>query len=310
MSLTVIVLLAFATATIVVVAVALLVRDLRRPDEQLQRRLGQDLQDQQAALARSAFGRQKPGGRIDRAFYRLVEESGSGLDGQAALALVAGLGLVGCAMPLVLLESLLAAAAGTVLGAALPILWWMFRRGWRLRAMQRCLPETLEMLADGVRAGQTLEQAAELVGVQGMSPLKEEFGYCAMQLRLGHSPVAVLARMARRVPLAEFKIFATAVVVHRQTGGNLALLAHRLASSARDRAEFHGHARAVTAGSRLSVIGLTVGTMVALALLAGIRPEYLKAFIEHELGPTILLISAGLQILGLFWVWRILKVPF
>ena len=310
MSVTVIVLLAFATATIAVIAVALLVRDLRRPDEQLDRRLGPDLLEQQAALARSAFGRKEPGGRIDRAFYRLVEESGSGLERQAALALVAGMAVVGCAIPLVLLENLLAAAAGTVLGAGLPILWWMFRRGRRLRAMQRCLPETLEMLSDGVRAGQTLEQAAELVGAQGMSPLKEEFGYCATQLRLGHSPVAVLARMARRVPLPEFKIFATAVVVHRQTGGNLALLAHRLAASARDRAEFHGHARAVTAGSRLSVIGLSIGTVVALVLLAGIRPEYLKAFIDHELGPTILLLSAGLQILGLLWVWRILKVPF
>lgn len=310
MSLMVIVLLAFAATTVAVLAVALLVRDLKRPDEQLQRRLGTDLQAQQAALARSAFGRKEPAGRIDRAFYRLVEESGSALDGQTALALVAGLALVGCAVPLVLLESPLAAAAGTVFGATLPVLWWMFRRARRLRAFERCLPETLEMLADGVRAGQTLEQAAELVSVQGVSPLREEFGYCATQLRLGHSPVAVLTRTARRVPLPEFKIFATAVVVHRQTGGNLALLAQRLASSARDRAEFHGHARAVTAGSRLSVIGITVGTMVALALLAGIRPEYLRAFIDHELGPTILLASAGLQILGLLWVWRILKVPF
>jgi tight adherence protein B len=308
-SVTVIVLLTFAAVTIAVIAVALLVRDLKRPDEQLQRRLGLDLQEEQAALARSAFG-PKPSGRIDRAFYRLVEESGSKLEGQAALALVAGLAIVGCAVPLVLLESLLAAAVATVLSAALPILWWMFRRWRRLRAMRRCLPETLEMLADGIRAGQTLEQAAELVGVQGTSPLKEEFGYCAKQLELGHSPVAVLTRMARRVPLPEFKIFATAVVVHRQTGGNLALLAQRLASSARDRAEFHGHVRAVTAGSRLSVIGLIVGTMVALALLAGIRPEYVKAFVDNDLGPTILMISAGLEIVGLIWVWRILKVSF
>ena len=303
-------LLAFATATIVVVAVAMLIRDLKRPDDLFDRRLGLDLRDQQDLLAGSSFGQRQPTGRIDRAFYRLLEESGSPLSGQTAVALVAGLAVIGCAAPLVFLDSVLGAAAGTVLGASLPILVWSVRRGRRIRAMQRCLPETLEMLSDGIRSGQTLEQAAELAATQGMSPLKEEFGYCSAQLRLGHAPVAVLTRMSRRVPLPEFKIFATAVLVHRQTGGNLGLLAHRLAASARDRAEFHGHARAVTAGSRLSVIGLTLGTMVALGLLAGIRPEYLKAFVDHELGPPILLASIGLQVLGLLWVWRILKVQF
>jgi tight adherence protein B len=307
---TVIALLMFGTAAIAVVALAMLVRDLRRPDEDLERRLGIDLASHQDLLARSAFGQKRQGGRIDHAFERLVEDSGSPLDNQTALALVAGMAIVGCAVPLVLLESFLAAAAGTMVGAMLPILWWAIRRERRLRSMQRGLPETLDMLADGIRAGQTLEQATELVSQQGISPLKEEFGYCTMQLRLGHSPVAVLARMARRVPLAEFKIFATAVLVHRQTGGNLALLAQRLAASARDRAEFHGHVRAVTAGSRLSVLGLTVGTMVALLVLAGIRPEYLRAFVEHPIGPTLLMLSALLMVLGLLWVWRIIKVPF
>lgn len=310
MSLTVIVLLAFAATTITVVALALLIRDLRRRDETLDRRLGMDLLAQQAELARSPFGEKPPSGRIDRAFYRLVEESGSPLDGQTAVALVAGMALVGCAVPLVLLENLAAGAIGTVVAASLPVVWWMFRRGRRLRAMQRGLPETLEMLSDAIRSGQTLEQASDLVATQGISPLKEEFGYCSKQLQLGHSPVAVLNRMARRIPLPEFKIFATAVVVHRQTGGNLGLLAHRLASSARDRAEFHGHARAVTAGSRLSLIGLTVGTLVALGLLAWIRPEYVRAFVDHELGPTVLLISACLQVVGLLWVWRIIKVQY
>lgn len=116
--------------------------------------------------------------------------------------------------------------------------------------------------------------------------------------------------MARRVPLPEFKIFTTAVLVHRHTGGNLALLAQRLAQSARDRSELQGHVKAVTAGSRLSVIGLTLGTLLAIGFLASVRPEYVLVFRDHELAPMLLGTAAGLQLVGILWIWRILRVQY
>jgi len=306
---TLLVLLAFATATVVALAIALLVRDLRRPDDSLDRRLGLE-PDLEGTGFVSLPAERDRSTWIDRHFYQLLEQSGTRLDSQGALAVVAGMAIVGCAVPLVLLENLLAAILGTVLGAVLPLVWWEFRRMRRHRAMQKGLPETLELMADGIRSGQTLELAAEMVAQEAPKPLSEEFGYCVSQLRLGHSPVAVLERMARRVPLPEFKIFTTAVLVHRQTGGNLALLAQRLAQSARDRSELQGHVRAVSAGSRLSVIGLTLGTVLAIGLLASLRPEYLYAFRDHELAPTLLATAAVLQLVGVLWVWRILKVQF
>jgi tight adherence protein B len=208
----------------------------------------------------------------------------------------------------VLLDNIPLAIFGTLVAAMLPLLWWSICRFRRIRAMQKGLPETLELMADGIRAGQNLEMAAEMVSKEAPKPLAEEFGYCVAQLRLGHSPVAVLERMARRVPLPEFKIFTTAVLVHRQTGGNLALLAQRLAQSARDHSELMGHVKAVTAGSRLSMIGLTLGTLVAIGFLASVRPEYVLVFRDHELAPTLLATAAILQLAGILWVWRILKV--
>ncbi len=306
---TVIALLVFAASTVIMVAVAMLIHDLKRPDEDLHRRLGLTLQQLQATPEHASL-QQPADGWIDRAFYQLSENSGSKLDRQTAVTLVAGAALIGCAAPLVFFDNLPAAAAGLLLGAVLPICWWTFRRARRMAAFEKNLPEALELLADGVRAGQTLEQAAALVAAQAPAPLSEEFGYCVSQLRLGHSPVAVLSRMARRIPIPEFRIFATAVLVHRQTGGNLALLAQRLANSGRDRGEFRGHVKAVTSGSRLSVIGLTIGALVAMGILASLRPEYLSAFVEHELGPTLLVTAAVLQVVGILWVWRILKVHF
>jgi len=306
---TLVALLIFAAVTITVLAVVMFAQDLRRGDEDLQRRLGLALKDLQLDW-QAVFAARSPRSRMDQAFYALIEGCGTRIDAQTALALVAGLAVVGCVVPLVLLDSFTAAACGTVVGAALPLLWWNVQRALRYRAMQRVLPETLEMLADEVRSGQSLEQAAGLVAVQAPQPIREEFGYCVSQLRLGHSPVAVLQRMSRRIPIPEFKIFTTAVLVHRQTGGNLALLAQRLAGSARDRSELHGHVRAVTAGSRLSVLGLTVGTVIAMGVLASLRPEYLQSFVSHPAGPALLGIAAVLQMLGILWVWRIVRVHF
>jgi tight adherence protein B len=83
-----------------------------------------------------------------------------------------------------------------------------------------------------------------------------------------------------------------------------------MANSARDRSELHGHVRAVSAASRLSVIGLTVGTVVAIGALASIRPQYLEPFVQHELGPTLIAAAVVLQVVGIIWVWRVLKVQF
>jgi len=304
MSILIALLISTAVASLVL-AVALLIWDLRRPDEEAERRL-------EAALLAGVYRppEKEPDNRIDRAFYRLIERSGTSLERPAALALVLGLAVVGCAVPLVLFESLPAAAVGTVAAPALALLWWEIQGVRRYAKMQKNLPETLELVADAVRAGESLEQATAMVAEQAPTPLKEEFGYCASQLRLGHAPVAVLNRMARRIPVPEFKIFSTAVLVHRQTGGDLALLAQRLANSARDRGEFYGHVAAVTAGSRLSIVGLVVATAAALGLLAWLRPEYLEAFLSHPMGPGLLVIAGVLQALGILWVWRVLKVQF
>ena len=129
------------------------------------------------------------------------------------------------------------------------------------------------------------------------------------QLRLGHSPVAVLDRMAQRVPLPEFKIFTTAVLVHRQTGGNGP--AGPAVGPVGPRSErLQGHIKAVSAGSRLSIIGLTVGTLLAIAILASMRPEYVLVFRDHELAPMLLTVAVVLQLTGILWVWRILKVQY
>lgn len=252
----------------------------------------------------------EPSNRIDRAFLQLIELSGTALDVPTALALVAGLAVIGCAVPLVLLESVMYAVMGTVIAVAVPLLWWSVWAMIRRRQMLAQLPDALELMADAVRSGRDLEQAAELVAKQAGGPLDREFNYCASQLRLGHAPVAVLDNMIRRVPFPEFRVFAAAVLVHRQTGGNLSTLLDRLSGVARDRQHFRGHLRAVSAGSQFSVFGVVVGSTLAVGVLSWMQPQYLEMFLTHPWGIPLLATSGVLQLVGLLWVWAVMRVDY
>lgn len=251
-----------------------------------------------------------PQGRVDQFFHHLLERTGSRMEGSLAAAIVAACALLGCGLPLIIWDSLLGAGIGLVVGASLPILSWQIQAYRRFRAITRELPDTLDLLADAVRTGRSFEHAAAMVASDTKGPLSEEFEYCAAQLRLGHSVSAVLKRMVRRLPLAEFKMFAVAVAVHRQTGGNLAVLTERLAAAARDRQQFQGHLAAATAGSRLSAIGLIVGSLSGVAALMWIEPDYLNRFLTNRLGPPLLTTAGTLMLIGIVWLWRVLRVKY
>jgi len=249
-------------------------------------------------------------GRIDQSFRRLVQQSGTTLSEGAVLALVIGAGVVGGAAIFTFTDDLLLSGAGVVLGVTLPILVLYIVRWRRFRQMRAAMPETLDTVADAIRSGRTLQHTFKMVAEETNTAFSDEFEHAAAQLELGHSPVSVLNRMVRRLPLAEFRIFATAVLVHRQAGGNLALLTERLANSARDREQFHGHLGAVTAGSRFSAIGLVFGSIIGIVVLGLIQPTYVGSFFTNPYGLPLLAIAGTLELIGILWVWRILKVQY
>ncbi|HZL90655.1 MAG TPA: type II secretion system F family protein [Pirellulaceae bacterium] len=283
----------FASVSAALAAVGLLVRDL----------FGQRQEPRQ----RLELAPQEPAGDFNRMFFHLVEESGTSLDMGTAMLIVIGGVIVGGGICFVFTENLLAAAGGMVLGGALPIAWLVVVRAIRVAQMRKVLPQALQAVADAVRSGQTLSEAFELVSRDIKGPLGSEFAYARSQLELGQAPIGVMNRMVNRVPLAEFRIFATAVIVHRRAGGNLSLLTERMAHASRDRQDVRNHLLAVTAGSRLSAWGMVIGSILAVAILASLEPEYVQSFITHPKGPWLVAAAVALQCVGGLWVWRILR---
>ena len=299
---------AFACGVFAVLTVGMIVFGRRSVAEKIDRRIG--LEEAPTGEIPAEILARDADGRFDRYFYQLLAESGLPMSPLAVLSLMIGVSAVAGGIAFVAAENLGIVVAVALLGLWLPLAWIGWVRSRRIIAMESLMPGALEQMADCLYGGQTLEQAAESVSLQIASPLKEEFGHCVQLLKMGQSPVAVMDRLSRRIPLPEFRLFATAVLVHRQTGGNLAQLTGRLAVSARDRQEWRRHLGAQTVAGRYSALGLVACGVIGMAVLSVSRPEYTGFFWNHPRGPIFLAASVVLMLVGAVWVSRVIRVNY
>jgi Flp pilus assembly protein TadB len=157
--------------------------------------------------------------------------------------------------------------------------------------------------AAGLAAGSPIE----LVGATVTEPLGGEFRRCSRQLKLGLSLDSVMQQMVRRAPLTEVRIFATALVVQRRTGGNLPLTLERLGRVVRDRISYHRQFRASTGAGRVSAILIgAAGPLVAIYLMIWQR-EYIGRFTETFTGQALLTTAIVLQVVGVIWIYLTLR---
>jgi tight adherence protein B len=245
--------------------------------------------------------------RFDRWFLRLIRETGLPLTPTNAVLLLVLCGALAGGALFVWNEHPLPAIIGVSLGMAGALTYLVVQRARRVQQLQGQLPSALEMLARGMRAGQSLDQAVALVGERSPEPLATEFRLCAKQLAMGLSLAAVMRSLVDRVRLFDVRIFTTTLTVHRQTGGNVAKVLERLASVVRERLNFRRQLRATTGAGRLSAI--LVGSIgpILFAYLFFCHPEYMQSMLDSPLGQSLLLGAVLLEIAGLAWTIRLLK---
>jgi len=204
-------------------------------------------------------------------------------------------------------HSLLAAAAGVAVGAALPPLYVQFKRNQRLEKLRSQLPDSFDLMSRVIRAGQTMAQAQQAVADEFAPPIAAEFAFCYEQQNLGLPPELALRELARRTGLLEIKIFITAMLVQQQTGGNLAELLEKLSGVVRERFITQGKIRALTAEGRMQglvLLSLPPGMFLIMLLMnrqfAGVLLEY----------PMVLMAVAASEGLGALWIRKIVNFDF
>ena len=191
--------------------------------------------------------------------------------------------------------------------ASVPLLYVAYRRKKRLDTLRAQLPDSLELMSRVMRAGQTITQAMQAVSDEFKPPIATEFGYCYEQQNLGLAPELALRDLAKRTGLLEIKIFVLALLVHRQSGGNLAELLDKLSEIVRERFKILGKIRALTAEGRLQAAILLALPPFMYVVLLIISRKYALELLHH---PNLIIGSIVFMILGALWIRKIVNFDF
>jgi tight adherence protein B len=217
-------------------------------------------------------------------------------------------GAVGSAwLPVALAPAPRALLFGT-LAAFLPLYYVSKKRAKRIGALETLLPDALDFLARSMRAGHAFTISLEMVGEEIHEPLGQELRALFNEQNLGASLERSFASFARRVPIPDVRFFCSAVLLQRQTGGNLSEILNRLSHIIRERFRLKGQVKAVSAHGRLTATILTILPIATLGGLLVTSPGYLDPMINTSIGRKIVAVGIMAQILGNFCIRKIIKI--
>lgn len=195
-----------------------------------------------------------------------------------------------------------------VVGAALPLLFVAYKRTARLGAFEKNFPEAVNLLGRAVRAGHAFTTGLEMVATELPEPVAGEFKLVFDEQSFGLPLRDALTNFAERVPIVDVRFFVTALLIHKETGGNLAALLDDLAGVIRERFRLLRDVRVRTAQGRL-----TAGILMALPpafvlIMRGISPDYVTPLFTDVMGRYMLGGAILLQIVGSIVLWRIVNI--
>ncbi|MFH1417194.1 MAG: type II secretion system F family protein [Planctomycetota bacterium] len=196
-------------------------------------------------------------------------------------------------------------ASSTFLGLMLAV---YIKRKMRLNKFMNQLPDVFELMGQALRAGHSLGNAIMLVGQQLPDPVGMEFARVFHEQNLGIKIEEALLNMSRRVGLMDVKFFVTAVVIQRQTGGDLAEVLDNISGVIRERIKLFGMVKALTAEGRLSGWVLLALPIVVFVLELVVNPGYANLLLDEPLGQKMLIAAAISQLLGLALIQKIVNI--
>ncbi|VVE49258.1 pilus assembly protein TadB [Pandoraea horticolens] len=195
-----------------------------------------------------------------------------------------------------------------LIGASLPALYVGRRRGKRLERLERQLPETADTIARALRAGHAFPAAIEMIGNEMADPIGGEFRIMFDEINYGVGINDALRNLATRVPIDDLRFFITAVMIQRESGGNLAEIMTNIAELTRERLKLLQKVRVLSAEGRLSAIILEVLPFGAAGLLMIVNPTFLEVLWKDPAGIKISVTALGLMALGMLWMRRIVRI--
>jgi tight adherence protein B len=207
-----------------------------------------------------------------------------------------------------LLSSLVAAVILVIVGAAAPFLWMKRRQRQRLEAFQAQLPDAIDMLVSAMKAGYSFQAAMNFIGEEMPAPLGPEFARFYDEQRLGIDVRSALLSLQARVDSIDLKMFVTAVLVQRESGGNLGEVLANISDIMRERFALEGELETLTAESRLSARILALLPLLVFLGMFALNPQFMRPMLTQAAGQAMLALAAFSVAVGYIVMSRIADI--
>jgi tight adherence protein B len=197
---------------------------------------------------------------------------------------------------------------GALLGFFIPYAYASHMRNKRFQKFEEKFPEAIDTLARAVRAGHAFTTAIELIASEVAEPVGGEFRQLFEEQKFGLPVRDALLNLADRIPLVDVKFFVTAVMLQRETGGNLAEILDNLSYVIRERFKILRQVRVHTAQGRLTMLLLMALPPTIVVVMLIINPGFILPLFKEWLGHVALVVAISLQTLGYFVIRRIIRI--
>jgi tight adherence protein B len=203
--------------------------------------------------------------------------------------------------------TLLAFVAGGLLGV-LPFAFVLFKRQRRFSAFEKHLPEALDLMVSGLRAGHSLLAAMALVARECAPPVNTEFKICFEEQNYGLEMKEALGNLILRVPVQDLKIATTAIMIQKESGGNLAEVLDKTSYVIRERFRLKRQIMVHTAQGRMTGLILTLLPVVLGVGIYFVDPGMISILWKRDIGIELMWGAVGLIAVGGFVIWRIVDI--
>lgn len=199
---------------------------------------------------------------------------------------------------------------GGTLAGALPYLWLRLRQNGRVTRFEEQLPDAIEMLVSAMRSGYSFHSATNFLGQELAKPLGPEFARVYDEQRLGIDARTALLNFQERVGSIDVKMFVTALLIQRETGGNLSEILSKASDMMRERMSVKGHLKTLTAEATYSARILALLPVIIFFAMTYIVPDFARAFVDSSTGQLMLAAAAGSVVIGYMIMMKIADVDF
>jgi tight adherence protein B len=197
---------------------------------------------------------------------------------------------------------------GAAVGFGLPFMVLNYKRGKRLRAFEEAFPEALDLISRALKAGHAFATGLKMVADEMAEPVGPEFRKTFDEQNFGLPLKDALDNLTHRVPIIDVRFFATAVLIQRETGGNLSEILENLAHVVRERFKILRQVRVYTAHGRLTGYVLLALPAVLCIALMFINPDHMNILFREHTGQMLLMTAIVMQTIGYVWIRQVVKI--